>query len=142
MRISQRLGLGFGIVLVLLIGMAVFVSLSLVKIGKIEKTAAIHTANLKTSAELRERSRHWLITVEDMIQRRDVFRLNHHEILEASVKKKIEEIHRTIHDERTIILLNEIVQVFNTIKYLDTTVLNDVRMGNNASGTVKIFEEE
>lgn len=142
MRISQRLGLGFGIILLLLIGMTVFISLSLIKIGKIEKTAAIHTANLKTSAELRERSRHWLITVEDMIQRRDVFRVNHHEILETSVKKKIEEIHRTIHDERTIILLNEIVQVFNTINYLDTTVLNDVRMGNNASGTIKIFEED
>ncbi len=142
MRISQRLGLGFGIILLLLIGMAVFISLSLAKIGKIEKTAAIHTANLKTSAELRERTRHWLITVEEMIQRRNVFHVNHHEILEASVKKKIEEIHRTIHDERIIILLNEIVQVFNTITYFDTTALHDFRLGYDTPGTIKIFDDD
>lgn len=148
MRVGQRLGLGFGIILFLMIGIVVFISLSLNRIGKTQKIATIHTSNLKTIDELQEHIEHWLITVEEIVKKRDVSHLDYHEILEASIEKEIKGVDLTIYDERGNSLLNEIVHIFNGIKKLDTALQLSLRMGNNPSETIKtseaikIFEED
>jgi len=148
MRVGQRLRLGFGIILLLMIGMAVFISFSLNRIGKTQKIVAIHTSNLKTLNELKERIEHWFITMEEIIKERNVSHLDYHEILETSIEKEIKEVDLTIYDEGTSNLLSEMVQIFNSIKKLDATVQMSLRMGNNASETIKtgeaikIFEED
>ena len=78
MRIGQRLGIGFGIILLLMIGMTIFVAFSLNKIGKSQKTVASHATNVKTINTLKKTIEQWLITVEYIFEKRDLSQLDYH----------------------------------------------------------------
>lgn len=133
MRIGQRLGLGFGIILLLMIGTAVFISLSLNRIGKVQKVVAIHIANIKTFDALKGVTEQWLMTTEYIINNRNLSILDYHEILKASIEKKLKEIDWDVYERTTKSLRDEIVQGFQSIKKLDNTVQMYLRLGKEAA---------
>ena len=138
MRIGQRLGMGFGIVLLLMIGMTVFVSLSLNKIGKTQKAVASHATNVKTINTLKKAIERWLMTVEYILGKRDLSQLDYHEILEATIEGELNEIDWDIYGVAAGNLRDEITQTFNNIEKLDTTVQMYLRLGNKSPETINI----
>lgn len=141
MRVGQRLGLGFGIIMLLMIGMVVFVSLSVNRIGKTEKIVALHTSNLEALHELKEHIEHWIMTVEVIVKERNVSQLDYHEILKTSIAKKMREIDTAVYDKDTKDCFDEVVQIVGRIKTLDNAVQMDLRVKNKALEKVKIDEE-
>ncbi|HHT9146954.1 MAG: diguanylate cyclase [Candidatus Brocadiaceae bacterium] len=148
MRVGQRLGIGFGIILLLMVGMAVFVSLSLNRIWKTQNVVNIHTSNTKTVDELEKNIEHWLLTIEHIIKGRDLSQIDYHEVLETSIAGKLKEINMNVYEEKTQNLLDEVLRLYNTLEKLDTTVQMYLRLGNNAPETIniddatKVFEED
>lgn len=138
MRVGQRLGLGFGIILVLMMGMVFCISFSLQRIGKTQKTVAVHTSNVKTFNELREHMEHWLITLKEIIKERELSHVDYHEILETSIEKEIKDIDLDTYEEGASNLLSEILRVFHSLRKLDTTMQMYLRTGNNTSKTIKM----
>ena len=132
MRIGQRLGLGFSIVLLLMIGMTVFVSLSLHRIGKVQKMVKIHTFNKKTLDMLKENIERWLMTAEYLVNERNLSQLDYHKILEAQIEKELKEIDWSVYGETIAGLRVEIDQTFTNIEKLDNTVQINARLGNAA----------
>ncbi|HHT9112814.1 MAG: diguanylate cyclase [Planctomycetes bacterium] len=148
MRIGQRLGIGFGIILLLMIGMTLFVSLSLNKIEKIQKIAIINSGNTEAIDDLKDHVERWLIAVEYILTKRDISQLDYHAILETSVWKELNKINWNVYDATVISLRDEIIQSYNRIEKLDSTVQMYLRLGDkvpetiNIDDTVNSFEEE
>ena len=138
MRIGQRLGIGFGIILLLMIGMTIFVAFSLNKIGKSQKTVASHATNVKTINTLKKTIEHWLITVEFILEKRDLSQLDYHEILEATIEGEINGIDWDVYGVAVGNLRDEIVRAFNNIKKLDNTVQMCIRFGNKSPETINM----
>ena len=138
MRIGQRLGLGFGIVLLLTIGISTFIFLSLQRINKAQKAVAIHISNIENVEDLNLYIQQWLMTVEDILKKRDVSQLDYHEILEATIEKELDEIDWNIYGNTTGNLRDEITQAFNSIEKLDNAVQMYIRLGSKVSEAVNI----
>ena len=138
MRIGQQLGIGFGIVLLLMTGMTVFVTFSLNKIGKAQKTVASHATNVKTINTLKNTIEQWLITVEYIFEKRDLSQLDYHEILEATIAGELSEIDWDVYGVAVGNLRDEIVRAFNNIKKLDNTVQMYLRLGNKSPETINM----
>ena len=132
MRIGQRLGLGFSIVLLLMIGMTVFVSLSLHRIGKVQKMVKIHTFNKKTLDMLKENIERWLMTAEYIVKQRNLSQLDYHAILEAQIEKELKEIDWSVYEAAIAGLRVEIDQTFTNIEKLNNAVQMNIRLGNAA----------
>ncbi len=137
MRIGQRLGLGFGIVLLLMVGMTVVVFLSLNRIGKVLKMVTIHSVNKKTFDVLKENIEHWLMTTEYIIKERNLSQLDYHTILEAQIVKELKEIDWSVYGEAIAALRIEIDQTFTNIEKLENTVKINIRLGNAAPPDTK-----
>lgn len=112
MRIGQRLGLGFGIILLLTIGISTFIFLSLHRIQKLQKVVAVHISNIENAEDLNVCIQQWLITVEYILKKRDVSQLDYHEILEANIEKELTEINWSIYGNTTGNLHNEVTQTY------------------------------
>ncbi|MBI2472345.1 MAG: diguanylate cyclase [Planctomycetes bacterium] len=138
MRIGQRLGIGFGIILLLMIGMTIFVSFSLNKIEKIQKTVASHATNVKIINTLKKSIDRWLMTVEYILEKRDLSQLDYHEILEATIEGELDEIDWDIYGVTALKLRDEITQTFNNIEKLDNTVQMSLRLGNKSPETINM----
>ena len=138
MRIGQRLGLGFGIILLLTIGISTFIFLSLQRINKAQKAVAIHISNIENVEDLNLYIQQWLMTVEDILKKRDVSQLDYHEILEATIEKELDEIDWNIYGNTTGNLRDEITQAFNSIEKLDNAVQMYIRLGSKVSEAVNI----
>lgn len=138
MHIGQRLGIGFGIVLSLMIGMTIFVSFSLNKIGKAQISVASHATNVKTINTLKTTIEQWLITVELIGRKRDLSQLDYHEILESTIEGELNEIDWSICGVAAGNLRDEITQTFNNIKKLDNTVQMYLRLGNKSPETINM----
>jgi len=82
MRIGQRLWLGFGFILLLTIGISTFIFLSLHRIQNLQKVVAVHISNIENIDDLNVCIQQWLITVEHILEKRDVSQLDYHEILD------------------------------------------------------------
>lgn len=149
MRIGQRLGLGFGIILLLMIGTAVFISLSLNRIGKVQKVVAIHIANIKTFDALKGVTEQWLMTTEYIINNRNLSILDYHEILKASIEKKLKEIDWDVYGREIGNLRDDIVRSYNRMVKLDNAVQMYLRLGKEASpeiinmdNAINVFEAD
>ncbi len=149
MRIGQRLVLGFGIVLLLMVGMTVVVFLSLNRIGKVRKMVTIHSVNKKTFDVLKENIEHWLMTTEYIIKERNLSQLDYHKILEAQIVKELKEIDWSVYGEAIAALQIEIYQTFTNIEKLDNTVQINIKLGNvappdtrNVDNAIGEFEAE
>ncbi len=138
MRIGQRLGIGFGIVLLLMIGMTIFVAFSLNEIGKAQKTVASHATNVKTINTLKKTIEQWLITVEYVLEKRDLSQLDYHEILEATIEGELNEIDWDVYGVAVGNLRDEIVRAFNNIKKLDNTVQMYLKLRNKSPETINM----
>ncbi|MDE1890455.1 MAG: diguanylate cyclase [Planctomycetota bacterium] len=130
MRIGQRLGLGFGIVLLLMVGMTVVVFLSLNRIGKVREMVTIHSINKKALDVLRGNIEHWLTIEEYLIKERNLSQLDYHEILETQIVKELKEIDWSVYGEAIAVLRIEIDQTFTNIEKLANTVQINIRLGN------------
>ncbi|KXK25660.1 MAG: hypothetical protein UZ01_03244 [Candidatus Brocadia sinica] len=140
MRVGQRLGLGFGIILVLMIGTVFCISFFLHRISETQKTVAVHTSNRKNFKELREHIEYWLITVKEIVKERDISHADYHEQLETSIEKKIKDIELGIYEKDAGDLLNEIVRLFHRLGKLDTTMQRYPGMGKDIFKTIKMDE--
>ena len=138
MRIGQRLGLGFGIILLLTIGISTFIFFSLQRIQKLQKVVAIHTSNIENVEDLNFFIQQWLMTVEDILKKRDLSQLDYHEILEATIEKELDEIDWNIYGNTTGNLRDEITQAFNSIEKLDNAVQMYIRLGSKVSEAINI----
>jgi len=138
MRIGQRLGMGFGIILLLMIGMTVFVSFSLNRIGKAQKTVASHATNVKTINTVKKTIEQWLMTVEYILEKRDLSQLDYHEILETTIEGELNEIEWNIYGVAVKNLRDEIIRAFNNIEKLDNTVQMYLRLGNKSPETINM----
>ena len=148
MYIGQRLRLGFGIILLLTIGIATFVFLSLHRIQKLQKVVAIHVSNIKNAEDLNVSIQQWLIIVEHTLGKRDLSQSDYHEILEATIEKELDEIDWNIYGNTIGTLHDEITQTFNSIKKLDSAVQMYIRVGSkvsemiNIDDAINIFEKD
>ncbi len=138
MRIGQRLGLGFGIILLLTIGISTFIFLSLQRIQKLQKVVAAHISNIENIDDLNVCIQQWLITVEYILEKRDVSQLDYHEILEATIEKELTETNWNIYGNTIENLHDEVTQTFNSIKNLDSTVQMYIRLGSKVSEAISI----
>ena len=138
MRIGQRLGLGFGIILLLTIGISTFIFLSLQRIQKLQKVVAAHISNIENIGDLNVCIQQWLITVEYILEKRDVSQLDYHEILEATIEKELTETNWNIYGNTIENLHDEVTQTFNSIKNLDSTVQMYIRLGSKVSEAISI----
>jgi|GEM_PF-609636 len=138
MRIGQRLWLGFGIILLLTIGISTFIFLSLHRIQKLQKVVAIHISNIENVEDLNVYIQQWLITVEHIFEKRDLSQSDYHEILEATIEKELDEIDWNIYGNTIGNLHDEVTQTFNSIKKLDSTVQMYIRLGSKVSEMINI----
>lgn len=138
MRIGQRLRLGFGIILLLTIGISTFIFLSLHRIQNLQKVVAVHISNIENVEDLNVRIQQWFITVEYILKKRDLSQLDYHEILEATVEKELAEINWNIYGNTTGNLRDEITQAFNSIEKLDNAVQMSIRLGSKVSEAINI----
>ena len=138
MRIGQRLWLGFGFILLLTIGISTFIFLSLHRIQNLQKVVAVHISNIENIDDLNVCIQQWLITVEHILEKRDVSQLDYHEILEATVEKKLTETNWNIYGNTIGNLHDEVTQAFNSIKKLDSTVQMYIRLGSKVSDMINI----
>ena len=148
MRIGQRLWLGFGVILLLTIGISTFIFLSLHRIQKLQKVVAIHISNIENVEDLNVYIQQWLITVEHIFEKRDLSQSDYHEILEATIEKELDEIDWNIYGNTIGNLHDEITQTFNSIKKLDSAVQMYIRLGSkvsemiNIDDAINIFEKD
>ncbi|HHT9106894.1 MAG TPA: diguanylate cyclase [Candidatus Wujingus californicus] len=138
MRIGQRLGLGFGIILLLTIGISTFIFLSLHRIHKSQKVVAIHISNIENVEELNLCIQRWLMTVEDILKKRALSQSDYHEILEATIENKLDEIDWNIYGDTIGNLHDEITQTFNSIKKLNNAVQMYIKLGSKVSEAINI----
>src|SRR3989337_2826730 len=138
MRIGQRLWLGFGVILLLTIGIATFIFFSLHRIQKLQKVVIIHTSNIENVGDLNVYIQQWLITVEHIFEKRDLSQSDYHEILEATIEKELDEIDWNIYGNTIGNLHDEITQTFNSIKKLDSAVQMYIRLGSKVSEMINI----
>ena len=116
MRIGQRLGMGFGIILLLTIGISTFIFLSLHRIQKLQKVVAIHISNIENVEDLNVSIKQWLITVEYILKKRDLSQSDYHEILEATIEKELDEIDWNIYGNTPGNLSDEITQALIVLR--------------------------
>lgn len=138
MRIGQRLGLGFGIILLLTIGISTFIFLSLYRIHKAQKAVAIHISNIENAEELNLCIQRWLMTVEDFLKKRDLSQSDYHRILEVTIEKYLGKIDWHIYGDTIGNLHDEITQAFNSIKKLDNAVQMYIKLGSKVSEAINI----
>ena len=138
MRIGQRLWLGFGVILLLTIGIATFIFFSLQRIQKLQKVVALHTSNIENVEDLNFFIQQWLMTVEDILKKRDLSQSDYHEILKVTIEKNLEEIDWNIYGDTIGNLHDEITQAFNSIKKLDNAVQMYIKLGSKVSETINI----
>lgn len=141
MRIGQRLGLGFGVILLLMVGMAVFISLSLNRSREIQLLSTIHATNIRTFDTLERSIGQWLITTEYMIKERNLSQLDYHEILKVSVRKGINEIDWSIYEVPVVNSRGTIVQSYNTLVKLNNAVQAYLRFGREISPEITTMDE-
>src|SRR3990167_665397 len=110
MRIGQRLGLGFCLILTLLTGLIIFVSISLTLILNAQTKVVVHTTNKNNYSLLMQQIEHWLVITERIIKEGDLIDLDYHEILKAQIETKFKEISWDIYGEGLDNLRNEIIQ--------------------------------
>lgn len=133
MRIGHRLTIGFGVILLLMSGMILFVTMSLNRADRVQKLVVIHTHDLKTCDELKEYIQRWLISVEYILKKRDTSNLDYHEIMEVSIENKLKGISCNIYDKEAVVLFKRTRQFFNNIKTLDDDATTRLKSGNNVT---------
>src|SRR3972149_5955831 len=112
MRIGYRLIIGFGVILLLMSGMILFIIMSLNRADRVQKLVIIHTYDLKTCDELKEYVQQWLISIEYIMKNRDASNLDYHEIMEVSIENKLKGINCNIYDKETVVLFDRTWQLY------------------------------
>jgi len=133
MRIGHRLTIGFGVILLLMSGMILFITMSLNRADRVQKLVVIHTHDLKTCDELKEYIQRWLISIEYILKKKDTSNLDYHEIMEVSIENKLKGISCNIYDKEAVALFKRTWQFFNNIKTLDDDATTRLKSGNNVT---------
>lgn len=141
MRIGQRLGLGFGVILLLMVGMAVFISLSLNRSREIQLLSIVHATNIRTLDALEKSTEQWLMTTEFIIKERNLSQLDYHEILKASVEKGINEIDWSVYEGPVVDSRDTIVQTYHTLAKLNNAVQTYLRFGREMSPELTTMDD-
>ena len=136
MRIGQRLWMGFGVILLLTIGISTFIFFSLHRIHKLQKVVVVHISNIENVEDLNFFIQQWLMTVEDILKKRALSQSDYQEILKVTIEKNLEEIDWNIYGDTIGNLHDEITQAFNSIKKLDNTVQMYIRLGSKVSEAI------
>ena len=136
MRIGQRLGLGFCLILTLLTGLIIFVSISLTLILNAQTKVVVHTTNKNNYSLLMQQIEHWLVITERIIKEGDLIDLDYHEILKAQIETKFKEISWDIYGEGLDNLRNEIIQRFHKIEALGEEMRMYLKLGDAAEGQI------
>jgi len=138
MRIGQRLWMGFGVILLLTIGISTFIFFSLHRIHKLQKVVVVHISNIENVEELNLSIQRWLMTVEDFLKKRDLSQSDYHEILEVTIEKYLGKIDWNIYGDTIGNLHDEITQAFNSIEKLDNAVQMYIKLGSKVSEAINI----
>lgn len=136
MRIEQRLGLGFGIIICLLTGMSVFVFFSLSGIANVDRMVTIHNQNREHLDRVKKYVGHWFVTMEDVKREKVTSSSDYQELLKASIGKKLNELNWEVYDAEIVGLRNEIINDFQGVAALYDSVQMHPAEGNNESGVV------